>query len=91
MSWTHEGRRLPRWARKRPPMAGRALAGGFGPPAGTNGEVIAWQGHLPLPSRTGFGHHPSAFTPRVSPSRVSGNILSSNISRIMPTDLVCGQ
>ncbi len=51
MSQAYEGQRLPRWARKRPPMAGRALADGFGPPAGTKGKVTAWQGHLPLPHK----------------------------------------
>ena len=36
---------------KRPPGAGRALAGGFGPPAGPDPGVTLWQGRWPLPER----------------------------------------
>jgi len=38
---------------KRPPGAGRALAGGFGPPAGPDPGAALWQGRWPLPDRRG--------------------------------------
>ncbi len=36
---------------QRPPVAGRALAGGFGPPAGPDASVAPWQGRWPLPGQ----------------------------------------
>ena len=50
MSLTTKGRRLPRWARKRPPAAGRALAGGPWAIGGTKGLAFAWQRRWPLPT-----------------------------------------
>jgi hypothetical protein len=38
---------------KRPPWAGRALAGGFGPRAGSDTSMALWQGRWPLPERPG--------------------------------------
>ncbi len=38
---------------KRPPGAGRALAGGFWPPAGPDASVALWQGRWPLPWKRG--------------------------------------
>ena len=43
---------------KRPPWAGRALAGGFGTPAGPDPGVVLWQGRWPLPMHRGRSLRP---------------------------------
>ena len=58
---------------KRPPFAGRALAGGFGPTAGPDASVPLWQGRWPLPLKRGRGcglFRREQETHCVSPARV---------------------
>jgi len=57
---------------KRPPWAGRAQAGGFGPPAGPDPGAALWQGRWPLPLKRIRCRRPSGRvqeTQRVSPAR----------------------